>query len=158
MSRSVTRAVAAAALAAMMAGAGTVVAVPASPVAPAPAELVRATGSWISHGYSLDLRADGTGEFAAWVGAFDGTTMRLRLVPYRGPAAVAEVVAIETAGAGGLAPDEVPGAGGLLTIAFGDRVRTAHVEWTSGPRRMAADLCPAEGLDADQMAVLRFGA
>ncbi|WP_228549038.1 hypothetical protein [Dietzia sp. SYD-A1] len=126
--------------------------------APSPAEVVRETGSWFSHGYTLDLRADGTGMFAAWTGAFDGTRVHVRLIPAPGPATVAEVTAVETVGRGGLATDERPGVGGLVTISFGDAVRTAHVEWSSGPRRLAADLCPSEGLDADEMAALRCGA
>lgn len=163
--RAVTRGVVAATLAAMLAGATTVVAVstgatPAAtgPAVPTPAEVVRETGSWISHGYTLELRPDGTGEFAAWVGAYDGTSIQLRLIPAPGPATVAEVTAVETIGDGGLGVDEVPGVGGLVTIAFGDAVRTAHVEWSSGPRRMTADLCPATGLDAAAMEALRCGA
>ncbi|WP_245847675.1 hypothetical protein [Dietzia natronolimnaea] len=138
------------------------VATPAAPspavTAPSPAEVVRETGSWFSHGYTLDLRADGTGMLAAWVGAFDGTRVQLRLIPAPGPATVAEVTAVETVGRGGLAADQQPGVGGLVTVAFGDEVRTAHVEWSSGPRRLAADLCPVEGLDAEMMAALRCGA
>ena len=128
------------------------------PPVPAPWEVVRETGSWFSHGYTLDLRADGTGMLAAWVGAFDGTRVQVRLIPAPGSATVAEVTAVETVGLGGLAPDEQPGVGGLVTIVVGDEVRTAHVEWSSGPRRLAADLCPTEGLDAEMMAVLRCGA
>lgn len=155
---------AAASLVVSMAGVSALVAAPtvAAPTvaapAPSPAEVVRETGSWFSHGYTLDLRADGTGMFAAWVGAFDGTRVQLSLIPAPGSATVAEVTAVETVGLGGLGPDEQPGVGGLVTIAFGDAVRTAHVEWSSGPRRLAADLCPTEGLDAAQMAVLRCGA
>ena len=150
---------AAASLVVSMAGVSTLVAAPtlAVPV-PSPAEVVRETGSWFAHGYTLDLRADGTGMLAAWVGAFDGTRVQVRLIPAPGPATVAEVTAVETVGRGGLAPDEQPGIGGLVTIAVGDEVRTAHVEWSSGPRRLAADLCPTEGLDAEMMAVLRCGA
>ncbi|MBB1042371.1 hypothetical protein G6018_09465 [Dietzia sp. DQ11-44] len=153
------RALAAAALVASMAGVSTLVATPtsAAPV-PSPAEVVRETGSWFAHGYTLDLRADGTGMLAAWVGAFDGTRVQVRLIPAPGPATVAEVTAVETVGRGGLAPDEQPGIGGLVTIAVGDEVRTAHVEWSSGPRRLAVDLCPTDGLDAEMMAVLRCGA
>ena len=132
--------------------------VPVAYLTPAPADLVRQTGSWYRHGRTLDLRADGTGTFATWVGALDGTLLRLRLVPAPGPAAVAEVTAVETVGAGALAPAEEPGVGGLVTMTFGAPVRTAHVEWTAGPTRHAEDLCPAEGLDADQMAALRCGA
>ncbi|MFN3339237.1 MAG: hypothetical protein ACK40Z_06015 [Dietzia sp.] len=159
VSRRVGRGLVAASLVVSMAGASTLVAAPtvAVPV-PSPAEVVRETGSWFSHGYTLDLRADGTGMFAAWVGAFDGTRVQLSLIPAPGSATVAEVTAVETVGSGGLAPGELPGIGGLVTIAFGDGVRTAHVEWSSGPRRLAADLCPTEGLDAAQMAVLRCGA
>ncbi|MCT1514687.1 MAG: hypothetical protein Q7T31_13550 [Dietzia sp.] len=153
------RALAAVALVASMAGVSTLVATPtsAAPV-PSPAEVVRETGSWFAHGYTLDLRADGTGMLAAWVGAFDGTRVQVRLIPAPGPATVAEVTAVETVGRGGLAPEEQPGIGGLVTIAVGDEVRTAHVEWSSGPRRLAVDLCPTEGLDAEMMAVLRCGA
>ncbi|MFN7242976.1 MAG: hypothetical protein ACK4M5_06950 [Dietzia cercidiphylli] len=153
------RALAAVALVASMAGVSTLVATPtsAAPV-PSPAEVVRETGSWFAHGYTLDLRADGTGMLAAWVGAFDGTRVQVRLIPAPGPATVAEVTAVETVGRGGLAPEEHPGIGGLVTIAVGDEVRTAHVEWSSGPRRLAVDLCPTEGLDAEMMAVLRCGA
>lgn len=133
-------------------------AVAAAPPAPAPWEVVRQTGSWIAHGYTLDLHSDGTGVFAAWVGAFDGTRVQLRLIPAPGPATVAEVTGVETVGDGGLARDAQPGTGGLVTIGFGDAERTAHVEWSSGPRRFAADLCPAEGLDAARMAALRCGA
>lgn len=163
--RAVMRGLAAIALAATVAGAATIVAVPTvaapavtGPTVPTPAEVVRETGSWVSHGYTLDLRPDGSGLFAAWVGAFDGTRIQLRLIPAPGSATVAEVTAIEKVGAGALGADEVPGVGGLVTIAFGDTVRTAHVEWSSGPRRLVADLCPTEGLDAAQMAVLRCGA
>lgn len=172
----------AAALAVMVAGAATIVAAPtgaapadsgpaiANPTLtgpavavvlhPAPSEVVRETGSWISHGYALDLRPDGTGAFSVWRGAFDGTRVRLRLIPAPAPgaAAVAEVTSVEVVGTGALGADEEPGVGGLVTILFGDEVRTAHVEWSSGPRRLAADLCPAVGLDAAQMATLRCGA
>lgn len=159
MRRRAGRALAAVALVASMAGVSTLVATPtsAAPV-PSPAEVVRETGSWFAHGYTLDLRADGTGMLAAWVGAFDGTRVQVRLIPAPGPATVAEVTAVETVGRGGLAPEEQPGIGGLVTIAVGDEVRTAHVEWSSGPRRLAVDLCPTEGLDAEMMAVLRCGA
>ena len=159
MRRRAGRPLAAAALVASMAGVSTLVATPtsAAPV-PSPAEVVRETGSWFAHGYTLDLRADGTGMLAAWVGAFDGTRVQVRLIPAPGPETVAEVTAVETVGRGGLAPDEQPGIGGLVTIAVGDEVRTAHVEWSSGPRRLAVDLCPTEGLDAEMMAVLRCGA
>ena len=159
MRRRAGRALAAVALVASMAGVSTLVATPtsAAPV-PSPAEVVRETGSWFAHGYTLDLRADGTGMLAAWVGAFDGTRVQVRLIPAPGPATVAEVTAVETVGRGRLAPEEQPGIGGLVTIAVGDEVRTAHVEWSSGPRRLAVDLCPTEGLDAEMMAVLRCGA
>lgn len=159
MRRRAGRALAAVALVASMAGVSTLVATPtsAAPV-PSPAEVVRETGSWFAHGYTLDLRADGTGMLAAWVGAFDGTRVQVRLIPAPGPATVAEVTAVETVGRGGLAPEEQPGIGGLVTIAVGDEVRTAHVEWSSGPRRLAVDLCPTEGLDAEMMAVLQCGA
>lgn len=159
MRRRAGRALAAVALVASMAGVSTLVATPtsAAPV-PSPAEVVRETGSWFAHGYTLDLRADGTGMLAAWVGAFDGTRVQVRLIPAPGPATVAEVTAVETVGRGGLAPEEQPGIGGLVTIAVGDEVRTAHVEWSSGPRRLAVDLWPNEGLDAEMMAVLRCGA
>lgn len=130
---------------------------PGYPV-PTPSDVVRETGSWFAHGYTLDLRADGTGVFAAWVGAYDGTRVQLRLIPAPGEATVAEVTAVETVGAGGLAPDAQPGVGGLVTVAVGEAVRTAHVEWSSGPRRLAVDLCPTQGLDAAQMAALRCGA
>jgi hypothetical protein len=125
---------------------------------PVPADLVEETGSWFAHGHTLDLRADGTGTFAVWVGAFDGTLVDVSLIPAPGPATVAEVVGVETVGAGALGPDGTPGIGGLVTIAFGAPVRTAHVEWTSGPRRLSADLCPTEDLDAVAMAILRCGA
>lgn len=142
---------------------------PAPGNAPAPADVVRETGSWFAHGYTLELRDDGTGQFAVWHGAFDGTRIGLRLIPAPGPATVAEVTTVEQVGEGALAPHEQPGIGGLVTIAFGDvpvtdsapaveGVRTAHVEWTSGADRLSADLCPAEGLDAEQMALLRCGA
>lgn len=129
-----------------------------APAVPSPAQAVRETGSWISHGYTLELRPDGTGTFAVWHGAFDGTRLQLRLVPLPGAATVADITAIETVGDGALAPDELPGVGGLVTVGFGEAVRTAHVEWTAGPRRLAADLCPAQGLDAAAMAALRCGA
>ena len=127
-------------------------------VAPLPSAVVRETGSWFAHGYTLDLRPDGTGTFAVWNGAYDGTRLQLRLVPLPGPAVVADITAIETVGAGALGPRELPGLGGLVTVAVGEDVRTAHVEWTSGPQRLAADLCPTEGLDAAAMAALRCGA
>ena len=79
-------------------------------------------------------------------------------IPAPGPATVADITGIDTVGGGALAPNQMPGLGGLVTIAFGDGIRTAHVEWTSGPRRSAVDLCPTEGLDATAMAVLRCGA
>lgn len=131
---------------------------PAAPVFPAPADVVRETGSWYSHGYTLDLRPDGTGTFAVWMGAFDGDRLQLRLIPAPGDATVAEVVAVETVGGGALGRDARPGIGGLVTILFGEGVRTAHVEWTSGPHRHLADLCPAAGLDAAEMELLRCGA
>lgn len=124
---------------------------------PARADQVRETGSWASHGYTLDLLSDGTGGFAVWHGAFDGTRVQFALIPAPGPATVAEVTAVEQVGAGALGPDERPGVGGLVTIAFGP-TRTAHVEWTSGPRRLAAELCPVVGLDAREMAELGCGA
>lgn len=131
--------------------------------------MIRETGSWFSHGYTLELRDDGTGTFAIWHGAFDGTTIDIRLIPAPGSATVAEVLSVGQIGAGALAPDEQPGVGGLVTIAFGDvpvtessptpeGVRTAHVEWTSGANRQAVDLCPSEGIDAEQMTMLRCGA
>lgn len=130
-----------------------------SPAAvPSPADVVRETGRWFSHGRTLELRPDGTGTFAVWMGAFDGHRVQLRLIPAPGTATVAEVVAVDGVGAGALAPDETPGTGGLVTVSFGQAARTAHVEWSSGPRRLAADLCAAEGLDARAMEVLRCGA
>lgn len=129
-----------------------------APAILAPADVVRETGSWFAHGYTLDLRQDGTGTFAAWVGALDGHRIRLRLIPAPGEATVAEVVAVETVGGGALAPDELPGIGGLVTVGVGQEVRTAHVEWSSGPRRFSVDLCPTEGLDAGAMVRLRCGA
>lgn len=126
--------------------------------APTPADVVRETGSWFAHGYTLDLRDDGTGDFAVWMGAFDGTRIALRLIPAPGPATVAEVQSVETIGQGALSPDAVPGVGGLVTISFGDPVRTAHVEWTAGTDRLQADLCPSVGLDAAAMEILRCGA
>lgn len=125
---------------------------------PAPADVVRETGSWFSHGWTLDLRPDGTGTFATWVGAFDGDRVSLRLIPAPGEATVAEIVAIETVGQGALAPGARPGIGGLVTVSFGAEVRTAHVEWTSGADRHSVDLCPVEGLDAAAMEALRCGA
>lgn len=148
----------AAALAATLSVAPAASAAPEAPSVPSPADVVRETGSWLSHGRTLELRADGSGTFATWLGAFDGTRLQLRLIPAPGAATVAEVTAVETVGAGALAPDETPGLGGLVTVAVGEPIRTAHVEWTSGPRRMTADLCPAEGLTAEQMNVLRCGA
>lgn len=126
--------------------------------APAPADVVREVGSWFAHGYTLDLRPDGTGTFAVWLGALDGDRIQLRLIPAPGTATVAEVTAIETIGQGALGQGARPGTGGLVTISFGDDVRTAHVEWTSGPDRHSADLCPTEGLDAGAMEALRCGA
>lgn len=177
------RGLAAAALAAAIgvagAGAGAVEVAPATvpgiaseaapaPV-PSPAQMVTETGSWFAHGQTLELRDDGSGEFAVWLGAFDGTRIGLRLIPAPGEATVAEVTSVEQVGAGALAPHEQPGVGGLVTIAFGDvptvgdgggvdGLRTAHVEWTSGPERMTADLCPDAGLNAEQMNLLRCGA
>lgn len=148
-------------LASTLAVAPTVVvaaAVAAPAPVPAPHEVVRETGSWFAHGRTLDLRGDGTGTFASWVGAFDGTRLQLRLIPAPGPATVAEVTAVETVGAGALGPSETPGVGGLVTVVVGSPIRTAHVEWTSGPHRLAADLCPTVGLDAAQMNALRCGA
>lgn len=170
------RAILAAALVATTAGAATVAAaegvtVPPLPGAPvdvpalvvpegvqAPADVVRETGAWFSHGWTLDLRPDGTGTFASWVGAFDGNRISLRLIPAPGEATVAEVVAVETVGQGALAPGALPGRGGLVTVSFGAEVRTAHVEWSSGVERHAVDLCPAQGLDAAAMEALRCGA
>lgn len=128
------------------------------PAAPAPSEVVRETGSWFAHGYTLDLRSDGTGMLAAWVGAYDGSRIQLRLIPAPGAATVAEVTGVETVGAGGLAAEDQPGVGGLVTVLVGDPVRTAHVEWSSGPRRLTLDLCPTVGLDATAMTALRCGA
>lgn len=125
---------------------------------PAPADVVQQTGSWFAHGYTLDLRDDGTGTFAVWLGAFNGNRMQLRLIPAPGAATVAEILAVDTIGQGALAPDALPGVGGLVTISFGDAVRTAHVEWTSGAERQAADLCPAAGLDAAALEALHCGA
>ncbi|MBB1025609.1 hypothetical protein G6019_14480, partial [Dietzia sp. DQ12-76] len=113
MSPGVGRRLAAATVAALMVVVSGLVAAPtlAAPAlaapspavsVPSPAEVVRETGSWFSHGYTLDLRADGTGMFAAWMGAFDGTRVQLRLIPAPGPATVAEVTAVETVGRGGL--------------------------------------------------------
>lgn len=163
------RSLIAVALALAMSGSAVVIAAPAAPdpapgpaasatAVPAPAAVVRETGSWFAHGYTLDLRSDGTGMLAAWMGAYDGTRIQLRLIPAPGAATVAEVTRVETVGAGGLAADEQPGVGGLVTVAVGDPVRTAHVEWSSGPRRLTLDLCPTEGLDAAAMAALRCGA
>lgn len=129
-----------------------------APAILSPADVVRETGSWFAHGYTLDLRQDGTGTFAAWLGAFDGHRFQLRLIPAPGEATVAEVVAVESVGSGALAPDELPGVGGLVTVAVGQEIRTAHIEWSSGPRRLSVDLCPTEGLDAQAMAMLRCGA
>lgn len=123
-----------------------------------PTDVVRETGRWFSHGRTLELRPDGTGTFAVWMGAFDGHLVQLRLIPAPGAATVAEVVAIDRVGEGALAPDETPGIGGLVTVSFGRAARAAHVEWSSGPRRLAADLCAAEGLDARAMEELRCGA
>lgn len=125
---------------------------------PAPSEVVRETGAWFAHGTTLDLRPDGTGTLAHWVGAFDGDRIALRLIPAPGEAAVAEITAIETVGRGALDAAARPGIGGLVPVSFGARDRTAHVEWTSGGDRYAVDLCPAEGLDAAAMEALRCGA
>ena len=125
---------------------------------PAPADVVRETGSWFTHGTTLDLLADGTGTLASWVGAFDGDRISLRLIPAPGEATVAEIVGIETIGQGALGPEARPGVGGLVTVAFGAQARTAHVEWTSGAQRHAVDLCPAEGLDVAAMEALSCGA
>ena len=132
--------------------------VPAVELPPAPADVVREVGSWFAHGYTLDLRPDGTGTFAVWLGALAGDRIQLRLIPAPGAATVAEVTAIETIGRGALGQDARPGTGGLVTISFGDAVRTAHVEWTAGPDRHSADLCPTEGLDSGAMEALRCGA
>ncbi|KAA0917109.1 hypothetical protein [Dietzia sp. ANT_WB102] len=129
-----------------------------APAILSPADVVRETGSWFAHGYTLDLRQNGTGTFAVWFGANDGNRVQLRLIPAPGEATVAEVVAIETVGGGAMSPDEVPGIGGLVTVAIGQQIRTAHVEWSSGPRRLSVDLCPTEGLNAQDMATLRCGA
>jgi hypothetical protein len=136
----------------------TVPAVPPVPAVPSPAESVRETGTWFAHGYTLELLPDGTGTFAVWMGAFDGTVIRLRLIPAPGEATVAEVVGVETVGGGALAPGATPGIGGLVTIDVGPDIRVAHVEWSSGPDRLSADLCPTEGLDAATMAMLHCGA
>lgn len=130
----------------------------AAPSVPAPSDVVREVGSWFAHGYTLDLRRDGTGTFSVWLGAFDGHRVQLRLIPAPGPATVAEVIAVETVGDGALGPDARPGIGGLVTILFGEKITTAHVEWSSGPDRHAVDLCPAVGLDEDTMNALRCGA
>lgn len=178
--RTANRLLVAAALVTLTAGAASVAASPRTltPVGPAvptavahvepvgasvpailsPADVVRETGRWFSHGRTLELRPDGTGTFAVWMGAFDGHLVQLRLVPAPGEATVAEVVAVDRMGAGALAPDEVPGIGGLVTVSFGRAARAAHVEWSSGPRRLAADLCATEGLDARAMEELRCGA
>lgn len=137
---------------------GPALALALAPAILSPADVVRETGSWFAHGYTLDLRQDGTGTFAVWLGAFDGHRIQLRLIPAPGEVTVAEVVAVETVGRGALAADELPGIGGLVTVAVGREVRTAHVEWSSGPRRLSADLCPTEGLDAQAMSMLRCGA
>ena len=121
-------------------------------------DVVREVGSWFAHGYTLDLRRDGTGTFSVWLGAFDGDRVQLRLIPAPGPATVAEVIAVETVGDGALGPDARPGIGGLVTILFGEEITTAHVEWTSGPDRHAVDLCPAVGLDVASMNALHCGA
>lgn len=157
------RALAAVLAGTVLAGTATVaaapsVAAPAVPAVPAPSEVVRETGAWISHGFTLDLLPDGTGTFAVWRGAFDGTRVLLRLIPAPGAATVAEVTAVDVVGAGALGADAAPAPGGLVTIVVGDPVRTAHVDWSSGPDRLSADLCPAQGLDATQMAALRCGA
>lgn len=125
---------------------------------PSPADVVRETGSWFSHGRTLDLRSDGSGTFESWVGAFDGDRISLSLVPAPGEATVAEVVATESFGEGALPAGTRPGVGGLVTVTFGTGIRTAHLEWTSGPDRHAVDLCPAEGLDAAAMEALHCGA
>ncbi len=125
---------------------------------PAPADVVRETGSWFSHGRTLVLRPDGSGTFESWIGAFDGDRISLRLIPAPGEATVAEIVAIEPFGEGALAPEARPGVGGLVTVTFGTGIRTAHLEWTSGADRHSVDLCPAEGLDAAAMEALRCGA
>lgn len=124
---------------------------------PAPADVVRETGSWFAHGTTLDLLADGTGTLATWVGAVNGDRISLRLIPAPGEATVAEIVGIETIGQGALG-EARPGVGGLVTVAFGAQMRTAHVEWTSGAQRHAVDLCPVDGLDAAAMEALSCGA
>ncbi|MCT1713315.1 hypothetical protein M3B38_15300 [Dietzia cinnamea] len=141
-----------------VAASGPAPAVLAPPAVPSPADVVRETGRWFSHGRTLELRPDGSGTFAVWMGAFDGHLVQLRLIPAPGEATVAEVVAVDRVGEGALAHDEVPGIGGLVTVTFGPAARTAHVEWSSGPRRLAADLCATEGLDARAMEELRCGA
>ena len=141
-----------------VAASGSAPAVLAPPAVPSPADVVRETGRWFSHGRTLELRPDGSGTFAVWMGAFDGHLVQLRLIPAPGEATVAEVVAVDRVGEGALAHDEVPGIGGLVTVTFGPAARTAHVEWSSGPRRLAADLCATEGLDARAMEELRCGA
>src|SRR5699024_12851703 len=98
------RVFAAAVLAASMTGAVSVAAAPigaapavldAAPApapapAPSPAELADETGSWFSHGYTLELRGAGTGELAACPGALDGPTMPLSPTPAPRPAPGAE--------------------------------------------------------------------
>lgn len=158
-------------LAAVMSGTAVAVAVAPTPgsavggdAVPARADQVRETGSWASHGYTLDLHADGTGSFAVWHGAFDGTRVQLALIPAPGPASVAEVTSVEQIGAGALGPDYQPGVGGLVTLTFepagidDPEARTTRVEWTSGPHRHAADLCPVAGLGVREMAELGCGA
>ncbi len=172
-SKTIGRSLLAASLAVITAGAVTLVAEPTNARAvsgqpsgpaiaaasdPAPSDVVREVGSWFAHGYTLDLRRDGTGTFSVWLGAFDGDRVQLRLIPAPGPATVAEVIAVETVGDGALGPDARPGIGGLVTILFGEEITTAHVEWTSGPDRHAVDLCPAVGLDVDSMNALHCGA
>ena len=172
-SKTIGQSLLAASLAVITAGAVTLVAEPtnaravsgqpsgpaiAAASVPAPSDVVREVGSWFAHGYTLDLRRDGTGTFSVWLGAFDGDRVQLRLIPAPGPATVAEVIAVETVGDGALGPDARPGIGGLVTILFGEQETTAHVEWTSGPDRHAVDLCPTAGLDADAMNALRCGA
>ena len=142
----------------VMVGAPAVSASPTAQGEAPPAALVARTGGWFSHGRTLELRDDGTGTLAAWIGAFDGTRIELRLVPLDGVGEVAEVTGIEQIGRGALAPSETPGPGGLVTVEFGDPVPTAHVQWSAGARRMQADLCPVSGLTRSDMERLHCGA
>ena len=160
----VRRCVAVAVALAVSAGVATAVPATADPSSPAgngvpsPTQLVERTGQWFSHGRTLELRDDGTGTFTAWIGAFDGTRIRLRLVPVDGVGEVAEVTAVEQIGLGALSPSETPGVGDLVTIGFGEPVPTAHVQWSAGPRRKRAGLCPVAGLNRHDMEALGCGA